>query len=197
MDLVSQARKAKEHTEKLLDEAFGFLERDYNYESIPVEPGSGPYHQFTKRYQLGGRSICFFVDFDYKGIFGMYISPVDLQARQEMHPNIRYVPMSNVFLERSEDSPNSKGNNSLRDALKFYADLLQSEFSKELAGDFSAYPAIEYTVELVKSGIPENRSNRIAKFADVSAAETCALKTIGEASMGPNDYMQLTARFAQ
>ena len=201
MDLVSQAKKAKTDTEKLLDEAFGFLTRDYNYESLPIEPGGGPYHQFTKRYQIGGRSISFFVDYDHQGIFGMYISPVDLRARQEVHPEIRYVPRSNLYLEvaleRRGHPLKWREHEDFRDALKYYADLLQREFGKEIIGDFSAYPAIQYKVELVQSGAPENRSIKIGDFDDISAAESSALRAIGQTSLGPNDYVALTAQFSK
>ena len=201
MDLVSQAKKAKADTEELLDEAFGFLTRDHNYESLPVEPGGGPYHQFTKRYQLGGRSISFFVDYDRKGIFGMYISPVDLHARQKNHPEIHYIPRSNMYLEVALERRGRplkwREHESLRDALKYYADLLQREFTKEIGGDFSAYPAIQYKVELVQSGGPENGRTEIGDFDDISAAERSALRKLGQTSLGPNDYVELTAQFTQ
>ncbi len=200
MDLVSQAKKAKAETERLLEEAFGFLERDHNYKSCPVEwGGGGPYHQFEKKYQLGGRSICFFVNYDHPGACGMYISPVDLRARQEVYPEIRYILKSYMYLEvaleRRGRPLKFRKHESFSDALKYYADLLQREFEMEIVGDFSAYPDIEYIVELEQSGAPEGKGTRIGNFSELSAAESSALRAIGSESFGPDDYVTLTAQY--
>lgn len=199
MDLVSQAKKAKADTERCLEEAFGFLEREYNYESCPIEWGRGPYHQFTKRYQLGGRRISFFMDYDHKGVFGMSISPVDLSARQELRPSIRYVEpgmLLEVALQRRGHAPQWKEHESFSSALQYYADLLQREFRNEIVGDFSAYPNIEYSVELEQLGASKAKRTLIGKFANLQAAENSALQTINESALGPNDSVVLRAQYA-
>ena len=201
MDLVSQARNAGVNTERLLDEAFGFLERDYNYKSFPIEPGGRPHLQYTKRYHLGGRSISFFVDYDHAPIFGVSISPVDFRARQEVHPDITYyagpIMLLEVALEKRGHPLKWRKHGSFADALQHYSDLLKHEFQKEILGDFSAYPATEYIVELVQPGLSEVNRIPMGEFSELSAAENCALETLGQVSLGPHASVALTGRYAQ
>ena len=92
---------------------------------------------------------------------------------------------------------------SFADALKYYSDLLQREFKKEIIGDFSAYPAIEYRVELNRlvesngSGLPKPKRDRIGVYSELSTAENRALVTLSQVLLGPHDSVSLIGTYEE
>ena len=102
-----------------------------------------------------------------------------------------------VALEKRGHPLKWEKHDSFADALRYYSDLLKREFKKEIVGDFSAYPEIEYIVELVRPGIPADKRIPIGVYSELSAAESCALDTLGQLSLGPHDSVALIGKHKQ
>lgn len=201
MDLVTQARQAQERLEKILHDAFGFLVDEHNYKALPLVRNGGPYHQFTKRYHLGGRCIFFFCDYDHSNTFGLHLWPVDLTSRGDLHPELRYRARWHLSLESILEMKGIEVTiprfESTAEAASFFAEKLKGYLAEEIGGDFSAYPRIIFTVEFVKVAVPEGKRVEIGEYEEIVAAERSALRTLEEMSLGRHDYVEIIGQFSQ
>lgn len=199
MDLVTQARHAQERLDEVLNDAFGFLVEEHNYEAMPLRKGGSPYHQFTKRYHLGGRCISFYCDYDHPNTFGLILSPVDLWSRRELHPELRYRDSWHLslesMLEMKEIDVSIPRFDSTTEAASFYADQLKRNLADEIGGDFRAYAPIVFTVELVRVAHPDGKSVKLGEYQEITAAERSALRTVEKMSLGRLEYVEIVGRF--